>query len=109
VKQVQAAAFFLSFKSTISWWPSHHSKPRSGITNALRHWLAARDWRGPPSCIDFVEADTPAAGGVGEKESFLSGSKVVAAKWRGKTICRLAATNLCLAKRNKSRTGAKAT
>jgi hypothetical protein len=46
---------------------------------------------------------------VGEKESFLSGSKVVAAKWRGKTICRLAATNLCLAKRNKSRTGAKAT
>jgi hypothetical protein len=33
----------------------------------------------------------------------------VAAKWREKTICRLAATNLYLAKRNKSRTGAKAT
>jgi len=37
------------------------------------------------------------------------GSMVVAAKWRAKTICRVAATNLCLAKRNKSRTGAKAT
>jgi len=33
----------------------------------------------------------------------------MAAKWRAKTICRLAATNLCLAKREKSRTGAKAT
>src|SRR5262249_4224656 len=53
--------------------------------------------------------------GVGEK-NFLSGSKIVTAKWRAKTICRLAATNKRLAatnkrlaKRNRSRTGAKAT
>jgi hypothetical protein len=46
--------------------------------------------------------------GVGEK-NFLSGSRTVTAKWRAKTICRLAATNKCLAKRNRSRTGAKAT
>ena len=42
------------------------------------------------------------------KTVFLSGSKVVAEKWLAKIICRLAATNKCLAKRNKSRTGAKA-
>jgi hypothetical protein len=41
-------------------------------------------------------------------KSFLIGSKVVRAKWRV-TICPLAATNKCLAKRNKSRMGAKAT
>src|SRR5262249_40683580 len=46
--------------------------------------------------------------GVGEK-NFLSGSKIVTAKWRAKTIWRLAATNKCLAKRNRSGTGAQAT
>jgi hypothetical protein len=33
------------------------------IASALRHWLTAGDWRSAPPCIDFVEADTPAAGG----------------------------------------------
>src|SRR6516164_1922355 len=38
--------------------------------------------------------------GVAER-NFLSGSEIVTAKWRAKTICRLAATNKCLAATNK--------
>src|SRR5262249_60610939 len=48
------------------------------------------------------------AEGVGEK-NFLSGSKIVTAKWRAKKKCRLGGKNKSLGKKKRARTGGKTT